>query len=59
MKFESEAKPASSPIWIGYRSYSGSVPDGKTFYVVIPKSTLGGKPGKVKVTVEWEVESEP
>ncbi len=54
MKIESEVMPALTPIWAGYKSYSGLTPDGRTFYVVLPKKSLDGKPKKVKVYIEIE-----
>ena len=54
MKIEGEATPTISMFVYGCTSFSGSLPDGHTFYVAIPKKTLNGKPGKVKVVIEWE-----
>ena len=54
MKIESEVMPALTPIWAGYKSYSGLTQDGRTFYVVLPKKSLNGKPNKVKVYIEIE-----
>jgi len=58
MKIECEVMPALAPIWMGYKSYSGSTPDGRTFYVVLPKKSLEGKPNKVKVSLEIEQSQE-
>jgi hypothetical protein len=39
MKIENEFVPAITRIWVGHKSYSGSIPDGWTFYVVLLKKS--------------------
>lgn len=54
MKVEGEGTLAGTPVWIGYRSYSVSTPDGRSIYVVIPKKTFEKTPERLKVTIEWD-----